>query len=124
LATKLHIPRPRPRPGLVPRPHLLEQLGKGTASALTLVCAPAGFGRTSLLAEWARGRPEPVAWLSLDAGESDPARFWRYFAAALDGLRAGLAGQVGGLLDAQPLGQRGRQEQAGVGESRNEWTQA
>jgi LuxR family transcriptional regulator, maltose regulon positive regulatory protein len=96
LATKLHIPRPRP--GLLPRPHLLQQLGKGTASALTLVCAPAGFGKTSLLAEWARGRPEPVAWLSLDAGDSDPARFWRYVAAALDGLRAGLAGQVAALL--------------------------
>jgi LuxR family transcriptional regulator, maltose regulon positive regulatory protein len=96
LATKLHIPRRRP--GLVPRPRLLEQLNKGTASALTLVCAPAGFGKTSLLAEWARSSMEPVAWLSLGAGDSDPARFWRYVAAALDGLRDGIAKQVAALL--------------------------
>jgi len=75
LATKLHVPRPRP--GLVPRPRLLEQLDKGMASALTLVCAPAGFGKTSVLAEWARRRPPSVSWLSLDHSESDPARFWR-----------------------------------------------
>ena len=96
LTTKLHVPRPRP--GFVPRPRLLERLREGTATALTLVCAPAGFGKTSVLAEWARGRPEPVAWLSLDHGDSDPARFWRYVAAALDGLRAGVASQVAALL--------------------------
>src|SRR5829696_8640223 len=96
LATKLHVPRPRP--GFVPRPRLLEQLSRGAASALTLVCAPAGFGKTSVLAEWARGGPDPVAWLSLDQGDSDPARFWRYVAAALDGLRPGIAQQVAVLL--------------------------
>jgi LuxR family maltose regulon positive regulatory protein len=96
LATKLHVPRPRL--GFVPRPHLLEQLSKGTAPGLTLVCAPAGFGKTSLLAEWASGRPQPVAWLSLDLGDSDPARFWRYVAAALDRLRPGVASQVAALL--------------------------
>jgi LuxR family transcriptional regulator, maltose regulon positive regulatory protein len=96
LATKLHVPRPRP--GFVPRPRLLEQLSKGTASALTLVCAPAGFGKTSVLAEWSRHRRPPLAWLSLDRGDSDPARFWRYVAAALDGLRPGIAQQVAALL--------------------------
>jgi LuxR family maltose regulon positive regulatory protein len=96
LATKLHLPRPRP--GLVSRPRLLGRLSEGTARELTLVCAPAGFGKTSLLAEWARSRQRPVAWLSLDAGDSDPARFWRYLAAALDGLRAGIAQQVAALL--------------------------
>src|SRR5512132_3208997 len=96
LATKLHVPRPRP--GFVPRPRLLERLTEGIATALTLVCAPAGFGKTSVLAEWAKGRPEPVAWLSLDHGDSDPARFWRYVAAALDGLRTGIASQVAALL--------------------------
>jgi LuxR family transcriptional regulator, maltose regulon positive regulatory protein len=96
LATKLHVPRPRP--GFVPRPHLLEQLSKGTASGLILVCAPAGFGKTSVLAEWARCRPQPVAWLSLDLGDSDPARFWRYVAAALDRLRPGIASRVAALL--------------------------
>jgi len=96
LATKLHVPRPRP--GFVPRPRLLEQLSQGMASAMTLVCAPAGFGKTSLLAEWARRRPQPVVWLSLDRGDSDPARFWRYVAAALDQLRPGIAQQVAVLL--------------------------
>ena len=96
LATKLHVPRPRP--GFVPRPHLLEQLSNGTASAMTLVCAPAGFGKTSVLAEWTRIRPQPVAWLSLDHSDSDPARFWRYVAAALDRPRPGIAQQVAALL--------------------------
>jgi LuxR family maltose regulon positive regulatory protein len=96
LATKLHIPRPRPN--FLARPRLLERLAHGTARELTLVCAPAGFGKTSLLGEWARGSRRPVAWLSLDQGDSDPARFWRYLAAALDGLRAGIHQQVAALL--------------------------
>jgi len=60
-----------------------------------LVCAPAGFGKTALLADWARGDGRPVAWLALDGGDSDPARFWRYAVAALDRARPGLAGRVG-----------------------------
>jgi LuxR family transcriptional regulator, maltose regulon positive regulatory protein len=96
LATKLHVPRLRP--GFVPRPRLLERLSAGTASGLTLVCAPAGFGKTSLLGEWARSSRQPIAWLSLDQGDSDPARFWRYVAAALDGLRPGIARRVAALL--------------------------
>ena len=96
LATKLHVPRPRS--GFVPRPRLLERLSEGTAHELTLVCAPAGFGKTSVLAEWARCGPQPVAWLSLDGGDSDPARFWRYVAASLDRLRPGIADRVAALL--------------------------
>ena len=60
-----------------------------------LVCAPAGFGKTALLADWARGDGHPVAWLGLDGGDSDPARFWRHAVAALDRARPGLAGRVG-----------------------------
>ena len=67
-----------------------------------LVCAPAGFGKTALLADWARGGGRPVAWLGLDAGDSDPARFWRYAVAALDRARPGLAGRVGPLLARRP----------------------
>jgi LuxR family maltose regulon positive regulatory protein len=96
LATKLHIPRPRPN--VLARPQLLERLTEGTARELTLVCAPAGFGKTTVLGEWARRSQRPVAWLSLDRGDSDPARFWRYVAAALDGLRAGIHQQVAALL--------------------------
>ena len=93
LATKLHVPRPQP--GFVPRPRLVEALGEGLARGRVLVCAPAGFGKTALLADWARGGGRPVAWLGLDGGDSDPARFWRYVVAALDRARPGLAGRVG-----------------------------
>jgi LuxR family maltose regulon positive regulatory protein len=95
LATKLHVPGPRP--GFVPRRRLVEALGEGLARGRVLVCAPAGFGKTALLADWARGAGRPVAWLGLDAGDSDPARFWRYAVAALDRARPGLAGRVGPL---------------------------
>jgi hypothetical protein len=72
LATKLHVPRPRS--GLVPRPRLTERLDEGPARGLMLVCAPAGYGKTVLLADWARRGQLPVAWLSLDVGDNDPAR--------------------------------------------------
>ena len=75
LATKLHVPGSRP--GFVPRPRLAERLDEGLELGLVLVCAPAGYGKTVLLADWARCRERPVAWLSLDAGDNDPARFWR-----------------------------------------------
>jgi len=95
LATKLHVPGPRP--GFVPRQRLVEALGEGLARGRVLVCAPAGFGKTALLAGWARGAGRPVAWLGLDGGDSDPARYWRYAVAALDRARPGLAGRVGPL---------------------------
>jgi LuxR family maltose regulon positive regulatory protein len=95
LATKLHVPRPQP--GFVPRPRLAQALGDGLAGGRVLVCAPAGSGKTALLANWARGSGRPVAWLGLDGGDSDPARFWRYAVAALDRARPGLAGRVGTL---------------------------
>jgi LuxR family maltose regulon positive regulatory protein len=95
LATKLHVPRPQP--GFVPRRRLTEALNEGLARGRVLVCAPAGFGKTAVLADWARGGGRPVAWLGLDGGDSDPARFWRYVVAALDRARPGLAGRVGPL---------------------------
>jgi LuxR family transcriptional regulator, maltose regulon positive regulatory protein len=96
LATKLHVPRPHP--GFLPRQRLLERLAEGAARELTLVCAPAGFGKTSLLGDWARRGQWPVAWLSLDVGDNDPSRFWRYAAAALDQVCEGVGGQVAALL--------------------------
>jgi LuxR family transcriptional regulator, maltose regulon positive regulatory protein len=96
LATKLHVPQLRP--GFLPRPRLTKRLAEGMARELVLVCAPAGFGKTALLADWARRSQRPVAWLSLDQGDNDPARFWRYVAAALDPACAGLAEQVAALL--------------------------
>ena len=114
LATKLHVPRPQP--GFVPRRRLAEALGEALARGRVLVCAPAGFGKTALLADWARDDGRPVAWLGLDDGDSDPARFWRYAVAALDRARPGLAGRVGPLLGPPPprqaLAQRLRQTRA------------
>src|SRR4029453_13188436 len=88
LATKLHVPQTRP--GFVTRPRLVDRLAPTQEGALTLVCAPAGFGKTALLADWARHDPRPIAWLSLDEGDNDPARLWRYVSAALDRVRPGL----------------------------------
>jgi len=90
LATKLHLPRIHP--GFVPRPRLVQAVCEGLARELVLVCAPAGFGKTALLADWARVDGRPLAWLSLDAGDNDPARFWRYALAALDLGPAGDSG--------------------------------
>jgi LuxR family transcriptional regulator, maltose regulon positive regulatory protein len=100
LATKLHLPGIRS--GHVPRPRLVHRLTEGLASELTLVCAPAGFGKTALLVDWARGSQRRVAWLSLDVGDNDPARFWRYVAAALDQVREGIAQRLAALLNPPP----------------------
>ena len=91
LVTKLFIPPTRLE--LVLRPNLIEQLNKGLHRKLTLISAPAGFGKTTLLAEWLgslqlivskAGYPEyKIAWLSLDEGDNEPARFLTYMIAAL-----------------------------------------
>ena len=94
LETKLYVPKPRP--DLVPRARLSGQLDRGAATKLTLVSAPAGFGKTTLLAEWLAARPAGpagqrlVAWLSLDRSDSDPASFWAYVIAALRTVAPGI----------------------------------
>ena len=91
LSTKLSIPSARR--GLVPRPPLVDLLAKGLEGPLTLVCAPPGFGKTTLLAEWRaseRGRSLPLAWLSLEPGDNDPSRFWSYFIGALQTVQEGV----------------------------------
>src|ERR1700689_5817050 len=98
LATKLH--GPGPRPGFVPRPRLAGALGGG----LVLVCAPAGFGKTALLADWLRSSGRPVAWLSLDVGDNDPVRFWRHVVAALDRARPGIGERGAPPLAPPPSG--------------------
>jgi LuxR family maltose regulon positive regulatory protein len=84
LNTKLYIPRRRP--DLVLRPRLTQRLNAGVERKLTLVSAPAGFGKTTLLSEWIPTSERCVAWVWLDEGDNDPARFWAYFIAALQML--------------------------------------
>ena len=82
----------------MPRPRLADRLDEGLRRGLVLVCAPAGYGKTVLLADWARRAQRPVAWLSLDAGDNDPARFWRHTVAALDRACPGIGERMGPLL--------------------------
>jgi len=101
LATKLHVPQPRG--GFLPRPRLLDRLAEGMSRSLVLVCTPAGFGKTTLLGDWARRSTRPVAWLSLDASDNDPARFWWYLAAALDTVGAAAGGLTERLRGPRPV---------------------
>jgi LuxR family maltose regulon positive regulatory protein len=100
LTTKLYIPRPRSN--LVPRPRLTERLNAGLDRKLTLIAAPAGFGKTTLLSEWIPHSPRCVTWLSLDEGDNDPTRFWAYVIAALQQIHPDLgAGALALLQSAQ-----------------------
>jgi LuxR family maltose regulon positive regulatory protein len=119
LATKLYLPPARSN--LVPRPRLIERLQAGLKGKLTVLAAPAGFGKTTLLSEWLAPkdeggrmkagvgepsahpssfipRPFKVAWVSLDAGDNDPTRFWSYVCAALDAVLPGVAETALALL--------------------------
>jgi LuxR family maltose regulon positive regulatory protein len=69
--------------GFVPRPRLRALLDQAAMYALTLINGPAGSGKSSLLVDWARETPHPVAWLAVEPEDNDPVRFWRYFTAAL-----------------------------------------
>lgn len=79
--TKLHIPRPRVP--IIERDDLIRRLDEGLNYELTLITAPAGYGKTTLLSEWTMTLHQPVAWLSLDQRDNDPARFWGHTIAAL-----------------------------------------
>ena len=101
LATKLYVPPPQPK--VVLRPRLIERLNEGLHRRLTLISAPAGFGKTTLISEWLAGRSQPAAWLSLDEADSDPARFLAYLVAALQKIEANIGeGVLGALRSSQP----------------------
>jgi LuxR family transcriptional regulator, maltose regulon positive regulatory protein len=101
LATKLYLPPPRPN--VVVRSRLLARLNAGLHRKVTLIAAPAGFGKTTLVGTWAAGCGRPVAWLALDEGENDLVRFLTYLVAALQTIvpRIG-AGVVAMLQSPQP----------------------
>jgi LuxR family transcriptional regulator, maltose regulon positive regulatory protein len=90
LTTKLFIPPRRPRGSVVDRSRLIDRLNVSVDRRLTLLSAPAGFGKTTLLTEWIPHSPYCVAWLSLDGDDNDPARFWSYVVAALQMLHSDL----------------------------------
>ena len=101
LATKLFIPPVAP--GMVSRPRLLERLQGVLNSRLTLVSAPAGFGKTTLLGQWIADGGIPTAWLSVEDSENDPARFWEYFISAIRTIHPAIGENLLPLLlSAQP----------------------
>jgi LuxR family maltose regulon positive regulatory protein len=98
LATKLFVPPARAH--LVLRPRLLDRLEQGLQGKLTLISAPAGFGKTTLLSAWVGGCGRPAAWLSLDERDNDLTRFLAYLVAALQTLAPTLGAGVMGVLQA------------------------
>ena len=90
---------PAPRANRVPRSRLINHLQAGISEKLTLISAPAGFGKSSLAHEWVLALHKPVAWLSLDAGDNDPTRFFAYLIAALQRVNPCIGQSVQPLLD-------------------------
>ena len=99
LATKLYIPPPRSK--VVLRPRLIERLNAGLTAKhkLTLISAPAGFGKTTLVSEWIAHCKQLVAWLSLDEGDNDPTRFLTYLIAALETIEPNIGAEVLALVN-------------------------
>lgn len=96
LQTKLFMPSKRPF--LVSRPSLLNTLHAGLDRKLTLISAPAGFGKTTIVTSWVADCGQPVAWLSLDSGDNDPARFLAYVVAAIQQIEPAIGGSILGAL--------------------------
>lgn len=101
LATKLHVPLPRTKAVL--RPRLIDQLNEGLHHRLSLISAPAGFGKSTLVSEWVAGCERRVSWLSLDEEDNDAVRFLTYLIAALQTISANIGkGLLGVLQSPQP----------------------
>src|ERR1700754_4612449 len=81
---------PLARRGLVDRPRITASLDAGRDAALTLVSAPAGYGKTTAVRAWAGARVPALAWVTLDANDNDPVRLWTYVASAVARVRSDL----------------------------------
>src|SRR5712691_9194870 len=101
LVTKLALPPVRA--DLVPRPRLTSQLHPGIQRPLTLIAAPAGFGKTTLLSTWLEHAPVSAAWISLERGDDDLTRFWSYVFTALERVHPGSGTSALALLQASTL---------------------
>jgi ATP/maltotriose-dependent transcriptional regulator MalT len=101
-ATKLHIPSVRA--GIVARDGLVGALARGRSRKITLLDAPAGFGKTTLLAQWcaSTGEEHAFAWVSLDDADNDPVRFWTCAIDALEGVAPGTGARAREALQAGP----------------------
>ncbi len=95
LATKLYLPPARPK--AIARPRLIQRMNEGLHRKLTLISAPAGFGKSTLMSEWVAACGRPVGWLSLDTGDNDPARFLAYVIAALQTITAKIGPEAFGM---------------------------
>ncbi|MBI5304210.1 MAG: AAA family ATPase [Chloroflexi bacterium] len=103
LTTKLHIPPVRPN--LVARPRLIEKLNEGLTRPLTLISAPPGFGKTTLVTTWLEQQSQTAAWLSLDERDNDLARFLAYLIAALETVQADVGRRALNRLDTRRVPQ-------------------
>jgi len=101
LRTKLHPLQLTP--GLIDRERLIRQMNRALEVPLTLVSAPAGYDKSVLVAQWAAQLDSPIAWLSLDAGDSEPRAFLQYFLAAVDTVSPGACDATRELLESAPL---------------------
>src|SRR5512136_1556315 len=96
LSTKLHPPLPCQT--LVPRPRLTAALTQAKNHALTLVSAPPGYGKTTLVVSWLQTADTPWVWLSLEEADDDPVRFLQYLLTALEPVAPSIHGDLTGLL--------------------------
>ena len=101
LLTKFYIPSVRPNQ--ITRPRLDDLLNGGLDKALILVSAPAGYGKSTLVSRWLKETGIPSAWLSLDSGDNDPARFLRYLLTALQPVAPGIGGNLPDMRDVPGL---------------------
>jgi len=101
LTTKLYIPQLSI--DLVPRPRLYERLEEGLMRKVTLVAAPAGFGKSTLVTGWLAENQCNAAWLSLDDGDNDPVKFWTYLIAAIQTIYQEVGGEARQIVSAPQL---------------------
>ena len=90
---------PRVHPGMLRRTRLLEMLDDHGSSALTVLDAGVGYGKTTLVRSWCIERSEPVIWMTLDAADDDPVRLWLHLATAVDRLSHGVGARALGRLN-------------------------